>query len=688
MNWASPALAGLVAAALIPLLILLYFLKLKRQEKVIPSTLLWMQAVQDLQANAPFQRLRMNILLFLQLLALILLLLAIARPELTGGARHGRRTALLIDRSASMNATDVEGAPTRLDIAKQQAIEYINGIDRGDILGDRDAEQVMIIGFADRAQVYSGFTGNKAELINAVQQVTQTHGGSSIQQALELARAYSIDTTPEGEIDPTASESATILLFSDGRINDLASQIAKRNEQVQFKRIGDPDGKGNVGISAMDARRVYSRQDDVEIYVGVANYRMEPIAVNVFLSASDQLLKTARVTVPAAREEDVLATDDVSADAGETGDAIINAAGKRLVPGSDGVVFSLTQPRGISLGAEIEIDDDLPADNRAYVVVPPSRLLRVGLVTAYNATFVEHALQGVDIISRLERLTVSQYEALAASGETNDYDLIVLEDVTPSVIGPGRYLSFGLQPAFEPFTVSEEKAMNAPIAWDVDHPINVAMHFDDPIWATEYYPFEVPEQASVVVEGLNGPWLIEMSRGNIHMLMTPFKSAKTSWPATSRFPFFILNTTDYLGNIGEALTDRFLLPGEALTARLPQDAKDIELFMPNREDSLPLAPADPSFTTYGPLEYAGLYRLTYQTSGSDDPEVRDFAVNMFDSLEMNIRPTDSVKFGQDEVTRLSDEEGLQKRPLWPWAMLLALAVMMIEWWVYNRRSYI
>mgnify|MGYP002397188563 CR=1 FL=1 len=71
-------IAGAIA---VPLLVLLYFLKLRRQTVEVSTTLLWAKAIQDLQANAPFQRLRNNILLILQLLALALILLAAAQPE-------------------------------------------------------------------------------------------------------------------------------------------------------------------------------------------------------------------------------------------------------------------------------------------------------------------------------------------------------------------------------------------------------------------------------------------------------------------------------------------------------------------------------------------------------------------------------------------------------------------------------
>src|SRR5437764_13972714 len=72
--------AVLAAALAIPALLILYFLKLRRREMAVSSTLLWKKAIQDLQVNAPFQKLRRNLLLLLQLLLLILLVLALSRP--------------------------------------------------------------------------------------------------------------------------------------------------------------------------------------------------------------------------------------------------------------------------------------------------------------------------------------------------------------------------------------------------------------------------------------------------------------------------------------------------------------------------------------------------------------------------------------------------------------------------------
>src|SRR5512140_454513 len=117
MSFIAPAalLLGLIA---VPIL-LLYMLRLRRREVQVSSTMLWQQLLRDREANAPWQRLRRNLLLLLQLLILAALIIALARPFITVPTVTTGRIAVLIDASASMNATDVQ--PSRFEVAKQQA---------------------------------------------------------------------------------------------------------------------------------------------------------------------------------------------------------------------------------------------------------------------------------------------------------------------------------------------------------------------------------------------------------------------------------------------------------------------------------------------------------------------------------------------------------------------------------------
>src|SRR5260221_11955685 len=125
MSFSSPLMLGMLVP-ICGLIVVMYILKLRRKDVVVASTFLWRQVIRDVQANAPFQKLRKNLLLFLQLLAAALLALAITRPFWRSKGVGGRSVVIVVDTSASMSATDVK--PNRLELAKRKALDIANGM--------------------------------------------------------------------------------------------------------------------------------------------------------------------------------------------------------------------------------------------------------------------------------------------------------------------------------------------------------------------------------------------------------------------------------------------------------------------------------------------------------------------------------------------------------------------------------
>src|ERR1043165_76611 len=113
-------------AATIPVVVLFYLLKRKRVVKLISSTLLWQRFLADTQANAPFQRLRHNWLLVLQILLLTLAVLALARPYFSGQQKRSELRVVVLDASASMQATDEK--PSRFEKARSEAMKLAEGL--------------------------------------------------------------------------------------------------------------------------------------------------------------------------------------------------------------------------------------------------------------------------------------------------------------------------------------------------------------------------------------------------------------------------------------------------------------------------------------------------------------------------------------------------------------------------------
>src|SRR6202161_3614309 len=109
MNFLAPA--SFLFALTIPVVVVFYLLKRKRVVRLVSSTLLWQKFLAETQASAPFQKLRRNWLLILQILLLILAVLALARPYFRTRAKPSELRVLILDASASMQATDE--SPTR-----------------------------------------------------------------------------------------------------------------------------------------------------------------------------------------------------------------------------------------------------------------------------------------------------------------------------------------------------------------------------------------------------------------------------------------------------------------------------------------------------------------------------------------------------------------------------------------------
>src|SRR5436189_812959 len=160
-----------------PLLILLYFLKLRRKPLSVPSTFLWRKSIEDLHVNSLFQWLRQNVLLLLQLLAVLMFVYSLLAPRFHAAKSHGKHYILMIDNSASMSATDVQ--PNRLEVAKLEALKEI------DASGDDDSGMVIV--FNSAAEIRQSYTTNRHLLRQVVRAVEPTQRVTRIDEALTLA---------------------------------------------------------------------------------------------------------------------------------------------------------------------------------------------------------------------------------------------------------------------------------------------------------------------------------------------------------------------------------------------------------------------------------------------------------------------------------------------------------------------
>jgi Ca-activated chloride channel homolog len=341
MNFLAPA--AFVFAATIPVVVLFYLLKRKRVVKLVSSTLLWQKFLAETQASAPFQKLRKNWLLVLQLLLLGLAILALARPYFAAKTKPAQLRVVILDASASMQATDE--APSRFEKARAEALKWVDSLANND--------QMVILQAGANTEVKQSATAEKAALRRAIQACVCSDGPTRLAPALRMAESLVRD-----------QRDAEIHLFSDGAIPDLG-EFDNKALPLVYHRIGR--GSENLGITALDVRANPEDARQRAVYVSVANFSSNSAQTEIELRLDDRLVETRPLTIPS----------------GETSPQVFLAA-----QAQDGVFT-----------ARLNTKDDLAADNQVSIVSLLPKPVKVLLVTRGNRLLEKalHAAANVEL---------------------------------------------------------------------------------------------------------------------------------------------------------------------------------------------------------------------------------------------------------------------------------------------------
>ena len=662
MEWLTPLTALIAAAVSVPLLLLLYFLKLKRREQIVSSTLLWKRAVQDLQVNAPFQRLRRNILLLLQLLMLLAMLLALAGPILSMTPGPGRRYVVLIDRSASMNATDVE--PSRLEAAKAKAKIFVQSRRNKSFFSLKDtSDQTMVIAFDHRAKVLCTFTSDKRQLVRAIESITPSDGLSSLAEATVVARAFAQSSGAEAD-NANGHEPAQLVLFSDGQIRDL-DQIAVGSDELVFHCIGE--SPRNVAVTAMQARRSFEKPEEVNVFATLANYGPEAANCDVQLSINNNVRAVKSVAVPPRKV-------DVDADTTR--------------PGQVGVDFTLThneagvlEVRQLPGSGLSTAPDCLSCDDAAWAILSPPKRLSILLVTSGNRV-LESALRACPL-AQLERRSPAEFDAMdhVALSVQQLYDVIVLDGHVPPSLPKCRYLVFGRPPDGIDVTVSGMLENQVMIDWRAKHPalqyVNLANLF-----AVTCHQVVLPRDADVLAEFNETPAMSVVRRHGSVFLLVGFDVLQTNWPFEPGFVLFCYNASNFLGTQIGRDQEFNLQVGDPIVV------EDLPLETPARIDGPDVAGAEVIPGSSGSIRFSGTSRAgPYSVSVPDQP-VRLFAVNLLDPKESNVTPQSEIVLPGQPVQAQEGTLSRANLPIWPYLVGLVLMLVCVEWFVYNRKVQI
>ena len=668
ITWVTPLAGAVLGAAVLAPLVALWFLKLKRRRRVVSSTLLWSRSLADLRANTPFQRIRFSWLLLLQILAVILIALALAQPEAEGLGASGGRHVLLIDRSASMNAletADEEGGTidppaARLALAKEAAKSRVRELLGGGWFSSR-ASEVMIVAFGSRAEIRAPFTDSISTLEDSIDAILPSDERTALAEALELSRAFTSNLNvgdARGEKNELpVGDLPTIELYSDGRIGDIASLALREGERIVYHRVGS--AARNVAVVSVSADRPPDQPDRVQVFAALVNPQTEAVRVTAQLAIDGTVRAiTPPTEIPAAIERD-----------------------GRWQPGRAQVVFRpVEQPENAAIEVAVVEDDALRDDDAALVVVPPAK--RLSILHVGSGSFVVRTVLEALPVERFVSMTADEFDAVAEGGQPLGYDVVVLDGVTPKKLPAGSYLAIGAIPPVEGLqTFGAHEGVYPRVARD-EHPLLRSASLDE-LFVSRMIALQATRNFETVAESAEGPMILTLDRTDLHLVLVAFDPLDSNWPFQRSFVNFIANAVEHLGRAGDSVVGRSLAPGEAISIKLPAGSRNAEIELPD-ERTVPASVDADGQCTWGPVQLAGLHRIRFTPPSGEGRDVRLAAVNVGSAEEARIAPVAELELGTQTVQGIS--VGASRRgALWPWVLFAGLLIVLLEWWSYQRQ---
>lgn len=177
---------GLIGLIGIPIIVIIYILQSKYTEQTVTSTYLWELSNKFLKRKNPLSGITGLISFILQILAVVVISLAIARPVfvLPGAAND---YCFVLDTSSSMST--VEGKKTRFEKAKEEIEDVIRDASDGSAYS-------LICVSGDSYTAFDGLT-NKNTAIELLEAVDVTNTASDYADMLSLAQSRFDENTSE-----------------------------------------------------------------------------------------------------------------------------------------------------------------------------------------------------------------------------------------------------------------------------------------------------------------------------------------------------------------------------------------------------------------------------------------------------------------------------------------------------------
>ena len=613
MGWAAPwALAFLV---LVPLVLLLHSLRLRRREVRISSLYLWEELLRERRSTFGMSKLLRSLLLLLQILGIVALTVGLADPFTHLPSTKEGDLVLILDASASMR-TSARGEE-RFAQARHQASDLVDHL--------HSKSEMAIIYATSRPTLKVPFTADRRLLKQTLESLPATDEPGDLARAIQLGRSL-LGGERTGEV----------LVLSDGADPQLADLLDPANHVRLIQVSG---GERNVGITKFEARPRASRPGEYEILVNVANFSRQPESFDLVLSLNWKTLRRDRQTLQPGEQQSL----------------IFPYAGT-----ANGVVEAV-----------LDINDDLSADNRAATVLSDRPPIWILLVSRGNY-FLENLLAGhanasVNVVNSI---SASSFEQQILGNH-----VVILDGVEPPPLHFGNFLLINTTAPNLPLVVKSVAETPAVVDWDLTDPVLRSVQLRD-LQVRRAQVVEIGEEVKPLLYANGSPIISKLDTGRLRVVHLGFDLLDSDLPLRVAFPVLMSNILEWLSPQQGTFVSHQVQAGEPYFIELEGLPSEVSVRKPSGD--WVKVPVTENPVPFRDTSQTGVYTVRI------GKKTQRFAVNLVSREESDIlpkvslRPTDSP-----QAASLSMQETV-KRPLWPYFVVLALGLTLVEWYFWCR----
>ncbi len=504
-------------------ILVLYLLRLKRRRHEVSSILLFTRSVEEMQANAPLQWLKKNLLLLLQLLVLILLVLSLTRPFISmQGVRSGK-TVILIDTSYSMMARGSGG--TRLERASEEVRKVIANL--------RSSDMAMIVAMTTKPHVLNGFTPDRMELQRSINRIDQYLGGTAnIDEAMKL-------------VSPLMKEGAHVVLISDGGFTHEIEDSIPHQGVFDFVSVGEEID--NIGITSLAITEIPGT-NAYELFYVITNFTNKAVWRTMKLSSRDTLLDQRKLGIEPETSVEV--------------------------------VISPLERYSSVLKLEFVEKDDFQVDDACDIVMPDERIIPVNFVSEPDVLF-ESALAGDESLD-VVRIPPSGVTATNLSSRNGVY--IFNKCMPPNGV---RLPMLVVAPSAPLVGVTPGETTEGPLVvdWDESHPMLAFIRVTD-LRIAVAIKARITSDIRTVIDGTDGPLLVAGEDMHTRFAVLLFDVAQSDFPLRAAFPIFLHNTAVWLSRTASGFDPFNTSVGRPWKCKVGESVERVELISPSGRKSL------------------------------------------------------------------------------------------------------